>query len=269
MSTVGRGGQIRLTVNFYEFQGGSLFDPQGTNEPTLKISIGSTAVLGPLHYDGVSSIVREQMGVYSYVWTVATDAALGTYTVEWSGTIHGSTTKGIELVEVVAAGDADAGSSSPTLEEDFFATFLAELDPMYIAVDEIQPFFPDASQIEIAEQIHIASSEVKGFLKGVSTPTPEGIDYVKAATACALSRIYEYGFGGEELGVKLGDLSISARAMPKQNVTRGNASTWCELAAALREEMLSSQGGRANLKAADKGSNLANPMPSRGLRRHD
>ena len=128
------------------------------------------------------------------------------------------------------------------------------------------------------------------------------IEYIKASSACELSRTYGFG-GDDELSLKLGDLSVTNKSMPRASVNRGNATTWCQIAASLRKELLASQvsmrgvqpkglpsglGTKTSGKQIDpdtglviylsdrelygpgrKGSAVDDPMPKRGLRSRD
>lgn len=126
-------------------------------------------------------------------------------------------------------------------------------------------------------------------------------EYIKAATACELSKTYGYG-NDDELSVKLGDFSITNRSIPRSSINRGNATTWCQMAAVLRKEMLASKtvmkgvqpknlpsyGTRTSGKMVDPENGLVvylsdrelygpgskippndDPMPKRGLRSYD
>lgn len=261
MASVSRGGQIRLTVQFYEFAGGPPYDPA---DPKLELFLGSTLIGGPFLYSsGAGPVVRESTGSYAYVWTVPSNATLGTYAAKWSGTIYGSTASGTEYFDVVVAGSVSTGSGSPnTIKDEYVLTFMSGATPMYVDPDEIKYLFPEATYVEITEFITYYSLEVDEIAPETIGTTAR--EYVKAATACALSKIYDYGGIGEETSIKLGDFSITNRAMPKQTVNRRNASTWCELAAALRLELTRNA---VSLKAIVKGSNYSNPIPERQLRR--
>jgi hypothetical protein len=43
--------------------------------------------------------------------------------------------------------------------------------------------------------------------------------------------------------LKLADLSITNRSNPRNSINRGNATTWCQIAAALRKELMASRVG--------------------------
>lgn len=104
------------------------------------------------------------------------------------------------------------------------------------------------------------------------------------------------------MSVKLGDFSITNRSIPRSSINRGNATTWCQIAAVLRKEMLASKtvmkgvqpknlpsyGTRTSGKMIDPENGLVvhlsdrelygpgskvppsdDPMPKRGLRSYD
>ena len=68
------------------------------------------------------------------------------------------------------------------------------------------------------------------------------MEYIKASACCELSRTYGFG-GDDELSIKLADLSITNRSNPRNSVNRGNATTWCQIAAALRKEIVTAKVG--------------------------
>lgn len=134
-------------------------------------------------------------------------------------------------------------------------SFAPDISPLYVDPESIQAIFPDATLLEIGEIIHGFSHEVNliydielGDLDPMYTIASSGastftiIEYIKAATCCQLSRTYGYG-GDDELSMQLGDLQVTNRSMPRQSVNRGNATTWCQVAAALRKEIMSFRVG--------------------------
>lgn len=96
--------------------------------------------------------------------------------------------------------------------------------------------------IEIGEMIYHYSLEIKEIyslnddIDGSTLPFTI-LEYIKAAAACELSRTYGFG-GDDELSLKLADLEITNRSAPRQVATRSNATTWCQIAASLRREVL-------------------------------
>jgi hypothetical protein len=142
-----------------------------------------------------------------------------------------------------------------TLREDEVITFAADIDPLYVDPEEVLLIFPDSSRLEVAEIIHGYSHEVNSiFGIKLDTPNPMSViegygvssfsiyQYIKASTACELTRIYGYG-GDDELSVELADLKITNRNTPRSNITRSNATTWCQIAAALRKEIVNKRVG--------------------------
>lgn len=141
---------------------------------------------------------------------------------------------------------------------------------LFIDPSELTSLFPDATYMQIYELVHIYSLEAAKLLDLDVTEEipPNARDYVLAATACALSRLYDLsgiGSGGDG-AFRLGDLSVeSARSggSPSQ-MTRATASTWCELAAVLRDELVKGTG--ATIRVIVKGSAYPNPIPCRVIR---
>lgn len=125
--------------------------------------------------------------------------------------------------------------------------FAPDIEPLYLEPEALLQFFPDATLIEIGEKIHFYSMEVKKLLKLSNDVTgsdlnPNVIEYIRAAAACDLSRVYGFG-GDDEVALKLGDFSITNRSSSRSIANRDNATTWCQLAAALRREMLAGSSG--------------------------
>jgi hypothetical protein len=166
----------------------------------------------------------------------------------------------IKIGKAVANDDGDE-----TLLEDSYIIFTAGLTPLYLDPEEIKPLFPEAPLYEIAEQIWVVSNEIKDLLdlEDDEIPDLKYLEFIKATTACALSKVFDYS-SSDELSFRLGDLSVTNRNFPKSSINRGNATTWCELAAALRREIYSSQSGP---KAVVKAGNWKNPIPKRRLKR--
>lgn len=159
-----------------------------------------------------------------------------------------------------------------SLRKDFELVFSSGASGvLYIDPSEVVGMFPDASYMEIYELINLYSLEAAQLVKldaGDDVP-PAVRDYVLAATACALSRLYDLsgiGSGGDG-AFRLGDLSVeSARSGGSPGtITRATASTWCELAAVLRDEIITGRTG-ASIRAIVKGLAYPNPIPCRGIR---
>lgn len=269
MATVSRGGSILLTVQFYEFVGGPPFDPTETaGYPELRIFKDSTEVAGPYLYSGgTGPVTKRAVGDYSYAYEVPDGADVGTYTARWTGTIHGSTVVGQEYFEVVVAGSASTGfGSAATLVEDFELEFTSGATILYLDPEELMDLFSDASYTEVLDWVAFYTLEVKNLL-GLEDDDPAPIgarEYIRAAVACALSRIYDWSGGGVEDAIRLGDFSVEGRTTGRVLDTRATATTWCELAALLRAELVGT--ARAGMRGVVRGDAWENPMPVRSLR---
>lgn len=169
-----------------------------------------------------------------------------------------------------------------SLREDYELVFSSgTAERLFVDPAELHILFPDVSYMEVFELVRFYSLESKAELDlhNSADGTPYEIpviaqEYVKAAVACALTRLYDFnGMGGGNVGgnnsFRLGDLQVdSNRGNMPSVISRGTAATWCELAAALREEMLRLKPG-AGLKSVVRGSRRLNPMPSRFIRTKD
>lgn len=270
MTIVGRDGQIRLIAKFYEYDGGLPYDATESNgHPKLEIYFNSILKAGPFLYsDGAGPVQRDNLGVFSYSYTVPADAELGDWRASWTGTIHGTPVYGEEFFEVTVVGDIITGPGSNLgLGVDYILTFTSGVSPLYIDPEEIQIIFPDAPYIDVLELIHKYSLEIDD-IRGINDVTDQMLDYIYAATACSLSKIYG-GLGsifGDESAVVLGDLSVTSKSRPRTaaNVTTGNYGSWCELAYALRNNLIR---GSAIVKPYVRGSHYRNPIPRRDIRR--
>lgn len=178
----------------------------------------------------------------------------GQYTVIFTGILDDSSQIIVNQVLYVSDPDSEY-KPSVTLRSDETISFAADVTPLYLDPESIQPYFPDASLLEIGEIIHGFSHEVNLIYdidfrdldpmftiasSGASTFTV--LEYIKAATCCELSRTYGFG-GDDELSLQLSDFKITNRSMPRQSVNRGNATTWCQISAALRKEIISFRVG--------------------------
>lgn len=163
----------------------------------------------------------------------------------------------------------DATPVSYKMLADREVLFCGVLDPMYIDIDDLNQIYPDATNVEIAEQIHYYSLEVKNLLKLEDDVTEipfVAMEYIKAAVACTLDKVYSLS-SGFSTSFTLGDLTINK---PKATGTlnRGTVNSWCELASVLRSELLSSSS-RGGFRSVVKGSKYTNPIPVRKIRDFD
>jgi hypothetical protein len=283
---------VRITVRFIDTD-------QTTGEP---IDISPTLVTFKVFdsqdvqlLSDIASPISSSEYYYDYTPTQA-----GEYKVVFTGIMPDSTAITITQRLYVSTPD-ESYVPQIVLQSDETVIFSADVWPLYIDPELILAYFPDASLLEIGEIVHFYSLEIKEILKLNDQEDGSGLsfivtDYIKAATACDLSRTYGFG-GDDEISLKLGDFSITSNSMPKKVASRDNASTWCQIAASLRREMLAKGVGmrgvqHKGLPAEDKKyhrrgydpetgkivypvdmttSPMAtrDPMPGRGLRYHD
>lgn len=255
------GDTIKVTVTFRNSLG-EIEDPVSVEWIIFNAPLSAT----PVVHAGPGVPVKQSDGVYSYDW-VTTSA--GDYIVRFTGTFSDLTIDIVDDQFTVLPFNIPEGS---TLGVDYVVQVASELSPLYVAPEEVSPFFPEATLLEIAEYIHIHSQYIKTMFKYGDNIDPNDVDqaaleYIKAATACSLSRIYDAsgGFlsGGET--VKLGDFSVggSSGGSNRNAYGIGGASTWCELASLMQRELLfNNTRGRPFVH----GSIYKNPIPERKLR---
>jgi len=229
---------VRITVKFKDIDSsGNEVDlsPVPPVPVIIKDSSGTTVNSG--NATSVSS------SVYTYDFT---PSEADTYTVKFTGTLSSGNNIVVEQ-KLYVSSTAEEYRPTITLKADESITFAPDITPLYIDPESLLSYFPDATLLEIGEIVHNYSLEVKEIYGLLSTEDGSSLnftmlEYIKAATACDLSRTYGYG-GDDEVSLKLGDLNITNRTIPRNVVTRSNATTWCQIAAALRKEMLAARVG--------------------------
>lgn len=287
---------VRLKVVFFDqAEDGSQLEANITSVQVLiKDGNGSTIVNSP------ANLLAGSEYYYDFTPTQA-----GTYSVKFTGTTDAND---ILISELLLYANNYTSEYKPTitLRADETIIFAPDLEPLYLDPEELISVFPDASLIEIGEMIYRYSLEIKeiyglhGNEDGSTLPFTI-LEYIKAAAACELSRTYGFG-GDDELSLKLADLEITNRSAPRTIATRSNATTWCQIAASLRREVLSKKvsmrgvqpKGLPNRRIASSGKSLDpqtgqliylsdkelygpgkkpveadDPMPDRRLRQYD
>jgi hypothetical protein len=225
---------VRLKVRFVDV------DPQ-TNEQTVIFPISVSLTIDNSSGTEIINTTPTSLSQSEYYYDFTPEEA-GEYTIRFVGVLSSGTYITVNQQIYVSTPTSDF-KPTVTLGSDEIIQFASEVTPLYLDPEELLPFFPDATLIEIGELLHHYSLEVKQiYAIPDSNDLNPGLnftylEYIKAAAACELSRTYGYG-GEDELSVKLGDLSITNRSLPRTGVNRGNATTWCQLAAALRKEIL-------------------------------
>jgi hypothetical protein len=170
-----------------------------------------------------------------------TPSEAGQYKISFVGTLANNSFITVNQQLYVSTSSEDYRPTI-TLRADEIISFAPDLNPLYLDPEELLAIFPDASLLEIGELIHHYSVEIKEMyaIKDDNTSsvlTFTILEYIRASVACELSRTYGFG-GDDELSVQLGDLQINNKNVPRSTVTRANATTWCQIAAALRKEIM-------------------------------
>ena len=247
-----------MTVTFREWSEGGDADPEDPDTVT--------AVVINVDTDEETSLDVESgddTAEYYVDWTPTEE---GDFILRMTGEFSDGSTDIID--QSFTVGSSSSSTTTNSLSEDVILSFASGLSPMYISAEEIAVSFPEAPLIDIAEQIFIYSTEAKSLLDLDDDLEEEDIpllvfDYVRAAVSCTLSKTYELS-PADEMSFRLGDLSVTNRNYAKSKITRGNATTWCELAYALRNELVSANTGMIGVV---KSANWANPIPHRKLKR--
>lgn len=234
------GDNVRVTATLrYTNEDGELvaFDPDSV---TVTIKDSDDNFILDENNTPIDEMPAEYLGddIYSKDFVIN---KTGLHTVIF--TVEFSDAPSIQVVQkLYASSITETYKPTVTLRDDEIIAFGTEIAPLYIDPESIQIIFPDATLLEIGEIIYNYSLEVKSLLKLDDTVSGSSLiftvlEYIKAATACELSRTYSYG-SDDEVAIRLGDFSIQNRTIPKSTVSRDNASSWCQIAAALRKEML-------------------------------
>lgn len=241
---------VRISVTFTDLNNEGIVVPIEPVEVYILIKDSSSTII----VDDEANSISASKFYYDF-----TPSKEDTYSVKFTGLLDTGNNVIVQQTLYVSSSDVEYKSSS-ILGTDEIITFCGEIDPLYLDPDVLIPFFPDVSRMEIGEIIHNYSLEVKKMLSlrddedGTNIPFI-ATEYIQAATACELTRTYELG-GDDEYSVRLGDLSITNRSVPRSNLSRDNATTWCQIATVLRKEMLS---GKVSAR-----SFLPKGLPSKG-----
>jgi hypothetical protein len=185
-----------------------------------------------------------------YYYDFTPDQA-GNYRVTFIGTFIDSSFITVNQ-QIYVSTPTDEYKPVITLRADETITFAPDVEPLYLNPEEILNFYPDATLLEIGEIVHYYSVEVKQINSYLDTVTGADIpfnalEYIKAATACELSRTYAYGSPDDEMSVQLGDLTVVHKPISRTQIDRSSATTWCQLAAVIRREMLTHKTGPRNV----------------------
>ena len=193
-------------------------------------------------------------------------SSAGEYRIQFLGTLSDGTLISVEQQLYVSTSTVDY-KPTVTLRATETIYFAADVVPLYVDPEILLPFFPESSVLQVGEIIHYYSKEVSEIYTSYSNEIINNgsalnftaQEYIKSATACELSRTYGYGGGDDEVSVRLGDLEVRNRNSPRTLVTRANAVTWCQIATALRSEMITRKVGAKGVVVRNAGNNIPNP----------
>jgi hypothetical protein len=229
---------VRITVKFKDIDAdGNEVELSLASNPQVIIKDSSNTTVN----SGTSTQISSSVFYYDYTPTIA-----GTYTVKFTGLLVNSNSVVVEQ-KLYVSSTVEEYQPTIILKNDESITFAPDVTPLYLDPESLLAYFPDASLLEIGEIIHNYSTEVKAIYNLLDTEDGSNLsftvlEYIKAATACELSRTYGLG-GDDEMSLTLGDLSITNKSIPRNRVSRDNATTWCQISAALRKEMLAAKVG--------------------------
>lgn len=236
---------VRIRVRFVDV------DPLTGNEVDI---FPATVLIKIVNSSGTEVLaddaVQESASVFYYDYVP--DSA-DTYEITFTGTLSsGNSVVVKQRLYVSSFTPEQEYKPTITLKSDEVIAFAPDVDPLYIDPESLLSIFPDATLLEIGEIIHSYSLEVKSIYNLQDSEDGSGLpfivsEYIKAATACDLTRTYGFG-GDDETSISLGDLSISNRSIPRNVVNRDNATTWCQIATALRKEMLAGRVGPTSIQ---------------------
>lgn len=284
---------VRVTVKFKDIDSNGLeveLSPS-TVSVTIKNSSGTTIV--------ATNATQSTSSIFYYDYT---PSLADTYTVKFTGTLSSGNNVVVEQ-KLYVSSVSEEYQPTIILKNEETIIFAPNVDPLYLDPETLIPYFPDASLLEIGEIIHNYSNEIKSLYGLLDEEDGTNLsftvlEYIKAATACELSRTYGFG-GDDEVSLRLGDFNITNRSLPRRVVTRDNATTWCQIATALRKEILANKVSPRsftpkNLPSVSTGTNIDpltgktiylsdkelygpgttiiskdDPMPKRGLKSYD
>lgn len=230
---------VRIKVKFVDV------DPSTGEQQSVSPSSVLVNIEEADGHDVVSNAYATAINSSEYYYDF-TPSNPGQYTVTFNGIMPDTTQIVVSQNLYVSDFDSEYRPTA-TLKSDETIIFAPDIQPLYVDPEELLSFFPDASLLEIGELIHHYSLEMKEIFNLQDTENGSGIsftaaEYIKASACCELSRTYGFG-GDDELSLKLADLSITNRSNPRNSINRGNATTWCQIAAALRKELMASRVG--------------------------
>jgi len=234
---------VRVRVRFVDV------NPTTGEEESLDPAIVTVEITDSSSNSVVSDNAVSETSSSFYYDFVPTEA--GTYNIKFTGVLTNGNSVIVQQ-KLYVSSVTDDYKPVTTLRSEEIITFAPDVDPLYLDPDELVSYFPDASLLEIGEIVHSYSLEVKTLLglrddQGTADLPFVALEYIKSATACDLSRTYEFNTD-DEVSVTLGDFNVTNRSAPRSRVSRDNATTWCQLAAVYRKELLSIKTGARSMQ---------------------
>lgn len=226
---------VRIRVKFADI------DPSTLEEVAIEPVLVVVTITDSESNEIISENAEQQDGSSFYYDFIPTQA--DTYNVKFTGTLDNGNSVIVQQKLYVSSISEDYKPTVTLLAEEVIS-FSPGFDPLYLDPETLIPYFPEATLLEIGEIVHQYSIEVKKLMKyrdDIDTSDLPYIvySYIHAATACDLTRTYGFG-GDDEMSITLGDLTVNNKNSPRNRVSRDNASTWCQIAAALRKELIAS-----------------------------
>lgn len=239
---------IRVVFRDWEDDDDGFGDP--IDPDTVEVTVYSGADFDVV--ETTATAIQEDVGIYYYEFS---SLVAGNFKVEFVGTFSDGSTNSVASTIAV-----DTEVTETYLGYNYEVVFISDFDLLLVDPEEFAFIYPEVDLVDIAILVQKYSLEVQSIFGVLDEYPLSAYEYIRAATECALSRSYGFGQTGEDF--TLGDLSIS-NTTGKTPATRAGAKTPCELAAALRQEMMRTARG---MKAVVTGVNYKRKIPSRHLK---
>jgi hypothetical protein len=249
-----------VVVIEFEFE-----DNEGLFVDPDNISAAISAKKDTTGYPVAIALTKLSVGRYIYYWTAS---EVGSFTFYVVGSFNGD-------ADVTHLKRFLIGGEEPdvTLDGSWAITLLGKLEPIHVDPEFILQYCPAGDLTEITEIIWRKSLELEHKLgqTNLTEITSNQHDFVVAAVMCELSRIYGLvnggltGFDGID-DFELGDLKVSnssSNGFAAGAYDSGNAGTWCELAAILKNELSTIND---TFRSVVPGANHAPVIPDRRLK---
>lgn len=186
MPTIARGATKDVSATVHN--GNRIPDDPASLTLTLRDPDGVALAGFPVLWPPDGDLTRDGVGQFHYEWTVAGDAAEGTYIADWGGVLDGLPVIGVEYWEVVAPGTIDPGM------------YLSFIDPEdydgirhLLGVERID--LPDTT-IESYPFAPNAEMQIKGRISNWETQLadPDGAQVLRLATAYLTASLIAEGY---------------------------------------------------------------------------